>query len=400
MSFQNYIDRIKIKGHYMGKYQIKIFAIILIICSFSVVSFTKAEQGVKWSVATGGAVYSSPVCDNGAVYIGSDDFNLYSLNAESGKINWQFKTGGIIRCKPAVVNGAVYFTSDDGNLYSVDAKSGGKMWAFYIGNDIQRVLPSLNNPAGDIYWDYMQSSPCVDNGIVYVGSGDSSFYAVDVQKGNLKWKVKTDGIIRSSPFVYNDKVYVGSFDGYIYAFNIVDGIKEWAFSARGQYNHVQCSPRIVDGILYCGGRNPFFYAIDAKTGKEIWKHSFDFSWVESSAAIADGKVYVGSSDLRKIFSFDAKSGNINWASKVSGDAWSSPCYDNGNIYIGLSSYGNRADTLTGGGILALNAADGVEKWKIDCGNSVFIGGVVSSPTVYNNVVYYGSLDGKIYAVAL
>jgi outer membrane protein assembly factor BamB len=292
----------------------------------------------------------------------------------------------------------VYFASDDGNLYSVDSKTGYKIWALNIGNNINRVLPSLSNTPGDIYWDYMQSSPCLSNGIIYIGSGDSSLYAVDANNGSLKWKMKTGGIIRSSPCVYEGIVYVGSFDGYIYAFNAKDGAKEWAFNARGQYNHVQPSPRVVDGILYCGARNPFFYAIDAKTGKEIWKHSFDFSWVESSAAVVDGKVYVGSSDLRTVFSFDAKSGNVNWALKVPGDTWSSPCFDNGTVFIGLASYGSRADTLTGGGILAINSTDGTIKWKVDCGNSLFMGGVVSSPLVFKDVVYYGSLDGKIYAV--
>jgi len=382
----------------MSTYKNKIFLIFLIFSSVSIISISRAEPNIKWFLTTGGAVYSSPLYDNGKIYIGSDDFNLYSLDAETGKINWQFKTSGIIRCKPAVENGTVYFASDDGNLYSLDSKTGNKIWALYIGNNIKRVLPALSIPTGDIYWDYMQSSPCLYNGTVYVGSGDSCLYAVDAQRGSLKWKVKTGGIIRSSPCVYDDKVYVGSFDGFIYAFNAADGVKVWAFDARGQYNQVQPSPRVYDGILYCGSRNPFFYAINAITGKEIWKHSFDFSWVESSAAVVDGKVYVGSSDLRTVFSFDAKTGDVNWSLKIQNDSWSSPCFSSGTIFIGLASYGNRADTLTGGGILAINASDGAEKWKVGCGKSPFIGGVVSSPTVGNDVVFYGSLDGKVYAV--
>jgi outer membrane protein assembly factor BamB len=373
---------------------LSIILFVLIIAS----PFIKAEPGIKWSLLTGGSVYSSPLYYNGTIFIGSDDGNLYSLNSETGNINWKFKTNGIIRCKPAVEGEAVYFASDDGFLYSLDSKTGAKNWEFNIGNKIQRVLPSLANAPGDVYWDYMQSSPCVNNETIYIGSGDGRLYAVDILNGTLKWRVKTGNIIRSSPCVYDGAVYVGSFDGFIYAFNANDGSKIWDFDVRGQYNHVQPSPRVVDGIVYCGARNPFFYALDAKTGKEIWKHSFDFSWVESSAAVQDGKVYVGSSDLRKIFSFDSKSGNVNWILNVQNDSWSSPCYDNGTVYIGLASYGNRADTLTGGYILAINAPDGAEKWKIGCEPTAFIGGVVSSPAVYDDVVFYGSLDGKVYAV--
>jgi outer membrane protein assembly factor BamB len=365
---------------------------------FCNLSFTKAEPEIKWSVKTGGAVYSSPLCFNGNIYIGSDDSKLYCIDASTGTKIWEFKTGGIIRCRPAVFNGNILFTSDDGNLYCVNSESGNKVWAINIGNNITRVLPSLSNAPGDIYWDYMQSSPCVDNETIYIGSGDSCMYAVDAKSGSLKWKMKTGSIIRSSPCVYDGSVYVGSFDGFIYAFNESNGSKVWAFNAKGQYNHVQPSPRVVDGIVYCGARNPFFYAIDARTGREIWKQSFDFSWVESSAAVVDGKVYVGSSDLRKVFSFDAKSGHVNWELKVPGDTWSSPCYDDGTLYIGLAGYGGRADTLISGSILAVNAVNGEEKWKVDCGTSPFIGGIVSSPAVYDGIVFYGSLDGKIYAV--
>jgi outer membrane protein assembly factor BamB len=378
---------------------IKLFTLAFAVSLCTITAGLNAQPDVKWTFTTGGAVYSSPIYDNETIFIGSDDFNLYSLNAETGKINWKFPTSGMIRCRPAVEGGAVYFASDDGNLYSIDSKSGTKLWVLNIGNNIKRILPGLTNPVGDIYWDYMQSSPCFSNGIIYIGSGDSSLYAVEASNGSVKWKVKTGGIIRSSPCVDDVLVYVGSFDGFIYAFNITNGTKVWAFDTHGsEYKHVQPSPRVVEGILYCGSRNPFFYALDAKTGKEIWKQSFDFSWVESSAAIANGKVFVGSSDLNTIYAFNAKNGNVNWALKIKNDSWSSPCYHKGIVYIGLASYANKADTLMGGAILAINASDGTEKWKVSCGITPFIGGVVSSPAVYNDVVFYGSLDGKVYAV--
>ncbi len=362
-------------------------------------SFMQAGQKVKWTFSTGGPVYSSPAYNNGKVYIGSDDFNLYCLSANSGKQEWKFKSGGIIRCKPAIENNAVFFSSDDGNLYSLNAKTGVKNWELNIGNRIKRVLPSTTVGSGN-YWDYMQSSPCINNGVVYVGSGDSCLYAVEAATGKLKWKVKTEGLIRSSPCIYKDYVYVGSWDGYIYAFNKINGSKKWAFDTRGnQYKNVQPSPKVSNGILYCGSRNPYFYAINVKTGKEIWKYSYKFSWVESSATIIHNVVYVGSSDLHTVHAFNANTGKVIWKCAVPGDAWSSPFYYNGIIYIGLGNYTRNYNTKVGGAILAINASTGKLKWQLDCGKTPFISGVVSSPVVNNNTVYYGSLDGKVYAVS-
>ena len=39
---------------------------------------------LKWGLTTGGEVYSSPAVSNGVVYVGSDDGNVYALNATTG----------------------------------------------------------------------------------------------------------------------------------------------------------------------------------------------------------------------------------------------------------------------------------------------------------------------------
>ena len=48
----------------------------------------------KWTYATGAFVESSPAVMNGVVYIGSDDGNLYALNASSGQKMWSFNGNG------------------------------------------------------------------------------------------------------------------------------------------------------------------------------------------------------------------------------------------------------------------------------------------------------------------
>lgn len=368
---------------------------IIVLGLLNCISSISAQQQIKWTFLTDSCVYSSPTYNNGLLYIGSDDGKLYCLDAESGLKKWEFKTEGIIRCKPAVDKNVVYTASDDGNLYAIDAISGEKKWNYNIGNKLNRIVPEMPIFTGN-YWDYMQSSPCVNNGIVYVGSGDSSLYAIEAQDGKLKWRTKTKGIIRSSPFVYEEAVYVGSFDGFIYAFKTDDGSEIWKFRT---YVQVQPSPRVANGIVYCGSRSAFFYAIDAKTGKQIWKYDYLGSWVESSAAIMDSVVYVGSSDAKNVYAFKAKTGKQLWKCNANGYPWSSPIYDNGIIYIGYAGFNRDTTIKSGGGILAINAATGKKIWEIDCGKTSTIGGVISSPVVNNNTVYYGSLDGKVYAAS-
>jgi outer membrane protein assembly factor BamB len=380
------------KGVFLMNYRTKLITLVLLILGLSIT--IDADTTSTWMFKTGGQVYSSPAYFNGNIYIGSDDGNLYCLDAITGVEKWEFKTGGIIRCRPAISNGNVYFASDDGILYSLNSSSGIPNWCFDIGNNIQRILPNLNSSTGNI-WDYFQSSPCIDSNTIYIGSADSCLYAIDTE-GNLKWKAATKGLVRSTPCIYQNNVYVGSWDGYIYSLSKSNGSVNWKFSLRGT---IVSTPCIADTILYCGDRDYTFYAINTVTGKSIWHFSYNQQWVESSATFANGFVYVGSSDDHDIYCFNAKTGVINWTCPVFGTTWSTPAYDNGTIYIGLASYSKSSMTAQqGGAMLALNAANGYINWRLNCGTSAFIGGVVSSPAVINNIVYYGSLDSNVYAV--
>ena len=72
-----------------------------------------------WSYATGGMCDSSPAVANGVVYVGSGDDNVYALNASTGAMLWRYPTGGFVYSSPAVANGVVYVGSEDGNVYAL-----------------------------------------------------------------------------------------------------------------------------------------------------------------------------------------------------------------------------------------------------------------------------------------
>ena len=77
----------------------------------------------KWRFTTGDKVDSSPAVASGIVYVGSNDKNLYAIDAVTGKEKWRFATGDWVDSSPAVANGIVYIGSEDKNLYAVGANS-------------------------------------------------------------------------------------------------------------------------------------------------------------------------------------------------------------------------------------------------------------------------------------
>ena len=65
--------------------------------------------------------------------MGSDDNNIYALNATTGAKLWNYTTGGGVDSSPAVANGVVYVGSDDNNTYALNATTGAKLWNYTTG---------------------------------------------------------------------------------------------------------------------------------------------------------------------------------------------------------------------------------------------------------------------------
>jgi len=63
-------------------------------------------------------VDSSPAVANGVVYVGSEDHNVYALDARTGAKRWVYTTGYLVTSSPAVANGVVYVGSVRSNVYA------------------------------------------------------------------------------------------------------------------------------------------------------------------------------------------------------------------------------------------------------------------------------------------
>jgi outer membrane protein assembly factor BamB len=273
---------------------------------------------------------SSPTLSADAVYFGSGDGNVYSLNAASGKLNWKFQTGDVVHASPAISQGTVYIGSWDSNFYALDASSGKEKWRFKTGEDAD-----IHNQVG------IQSSAAVADGIVYFGCRDSNFYAVDAVSGQKKWSFNNKGSwVITSPAIYDSKVYFGTSDTHLfYAFDAKSG-GEPQMSLKFTYP-IFSSPAIAGDTVYFGSHSGVLTAVDLKTGKIAWT-----------------------------FQTDGARLNLAGLSKPDGTAnyehiFTENFYDNMLI-----------------GVYKLFAT----------------GSILSSPVIAGDAIYFGSTDGNLYAL--
>jgi len=393
------------------------------------------EPTVLWRFDTGDRVVSSPAVTGARAYVGSDDGALYAIDIETGRQLWRYQTGGEVRSSPAVAGGRVFFGSYDGSFYALDATSGELAWRFETTGERRWRAANLDGmtPAGEVHrdpWDFFLSSPVFADGVVYFGTGEGMLYALDAETGAERWALATADTIHSSPAIADGTVYVGNMESRLYAVDADTGEVRWHFQAgidTTYYNQhgLQSSPVIANGRVYIGGRDGGLHVVDAQTGAAVWKFDTSFSWVLGSAAVTRDRVYLGTSDTDMLRAIDASTGDEVFSAPLGSCVYSSPALVGETVYVGTcagalfavdatsgnirwqfrteANVENRNGILTPDGefdfgriftdeYTADNAAAGVERF-------LDLGTFLSSPVVRDGVLYVGSADGHLYALA-
>ena len=125
---------------------------------------------------------------------------------------------------------------------------------------------------------------------LYFGSSvDGRIHCQDLNTGKDVWTFFTMAPVRLAPMVVKERVYVGSDDGWVYCLDAASGSVVWKLRAGPNDERILARGRMVsrwpvrtgvlvdNGIAYFGAgvfphENVYLYAVDAITGKIIWKN--------------------------------------------------------------------------------------------------------------------------------
>ena len=128
----------------------------------------------------------------------------------------------------------------------------------------------------------------VDGRVYFGSSADHQVHCRELKTGKPIWSFTTGGPVRLAPTVSNGQVFFGSDDGRAYCLNAGDGKLVWKLRAgpsdewllaRGEMVcrwPVRTGVLVDDGVAYFGAGifphdDVFVYAVDAKSGRVIWK---------------------------------------------------------------------------------------------------------------------------------
>ncbi|MDP8957782.1 MAG: PQQ-binding-like beta-propeller repeat protein, partial [Actinomycetota bacterium] len=327
--------------------------------------------GYYWRFNTNEPIHSSPAVFGRAVIFGARDNNLYSLSIQTGEPLWRMTVQGPIDSSPTVAEintgeaaqVVVFFGSSDGNVYGRDA--------FQSVARFQWPRPFSTGAA-------VVSSPLVVDNVVYVGSSNGIFYALDAATGAQIWQFPTEGSILGSAAMAEGVVYVGSTDGKLYALDARTGRLHCSSPTFGA---IQATPVVVDDRILIGTGDTNVHELDLDCNlQQSYLTSIP---VVSSPAVDNGIMFVAAE--RRLLAIELGTNENAWEVpfEAGGNIESPPSITQGVVYVGSDD----------GHLYALDAGSGEELWSFQTG-----GAVVSSPAIAEGAVFVTSMGGTIYAL--
>ena len=332
---------------------------------------------VRWAVATGGDIQSSPVMVDGVVYLGSDDGKVYAVDALEGGIRWTYDTGAAVQCAPAVVDGVVYIGAG-AYLYALNAADGSLQWKYTRG----AINTNVTN------------APAVAHGIVFTGFGlwsTSGYSGLDAVTGQEVWRYRL-AAANSGPMgvtIDGTTLYAPIKDNVCVSADLTTEYPNWESSGH----HSQACMVILDDATVLYFRNHELNARNRVDGSTRWRFEVggDFDdKPQSSPAVgevnADGssEVWAFVASLTGVmYAVNTANGEAQWSYATGGPIKSSPTLANGRLYFGSDD----------GQLYVLDAATGAYVWSYDTGDSVS-----SSPWVTDGAVFFASDSGTLYAL--
>ncbi|MFL6759140.1 MAG: PQQ-binding-like beta-propeller repeat protein [Sphingomonas sp.] len=233
-----------------------------------VVALDQRNGGIVWKVRPGGPLRGAPTVSNDAVYVMSQDNQIYSLKESDGSTNWSqaasLEIAGVFgSASPAVGQGTVVAGFSSGELNAYRYENGREVWQDALQRtSIRTSVSTLND---------IDADPVVDSGqVIAVGQG-GRMVALDIITGQRQWELNLAGI--ATPWLAGDWIFVVTDEAKLVCVARQNGHIRWItqlpqfHKAKAKKGEIDYSgPVLAGGRLIVTGSNGALIYVDPTTG--------------------------------------------------------------------------------------------------------------------------------------
>lgn len=319
---------------------------------------------------------------------GASSASAATVSQNSGVLMWTYDAGADLRGRIAVGgNGSLYFVTTDGMLHGLDSNGKAIMHRFAAGlapvvmaDGTVVAMSSESKLAafgadGAVKWETAIGAgdgPIAASSDAIYASASGEVVSVSAA-GSLNWRVNAGPVVAATATA--DGVVIAAPIGALTSI-ADDGALGWTFMPAGGFSGAISG---VDDVVYAGSAAGFVYAIDARTGKELWHLGGSHAVIAGPAVGKSGTIFFASDAVYGV----SADGKMLWAqpsAKPGSSALTAVGYD--------SVFDAGADELG-----AMLAGDGNFIWS--SGN---FGKIVAAAASPSGILYVANQSGLIFAV--
>lgn len=215
-----------------------------------VAALDERTGGILWQTKPGGPLRGAPSIGGDALYVMSQDNQLYSLKEADGTLNWSaaasLEIAGVFgSASPAVGQGTVVAGFSSGELNAYRYENGRQVWQDALQRtSIRTSVSSLSD---------IDADPVIDNGQVFAVGQGGRMVALELTTGQRQWELNIAGI--STPWVAGDWVFVVTADAKLICVQRATGKVRW-INPLPEFRSAKKKKGQIDytGPILAGGR--------------------------------------------------------------------------------------------------------------------------------------------------
>lgn len=322
---------------------------------------------------------TSPAVSGDYGFVGTDDGRLIVLDISNGEllhteglVSDESSPGEMALLPPTVAGGKIFVSSYNTQIWALDAHDpttahwkkssldsdslNGSGIAASEGNvyvsGSKEPLVGFDADSGDtLTWriDAGGSESAVTQGSFGCWGVSGGFVGFIADNGEVIWEYtgpseNTSLEFTSTPRIDGDTVYAGAAEslysgGKLVAIRSGNGVEQWTFDVDASL--ANSSPAVVDNVVYVGSAAGTIYAVDGDDGDKLWQYDTSDEAKLGSVAVADGVVYTGD-EAGKLYAVDTDTGTEIAKRSLPDQGWGvpeingPPVVSDGRVFVSTS----------------------------------------------------------------
>ncbi|MCD0469761.1 PQQ-binding-like beta-propeller repeat protein [Flavobacterium sp. JAS] len=274
----------------------------------SLMSFDLEAEHINWTVKATDS--HTEMCANkitlqdGVIYIPFINGEIFAIDNQTGEVFWKSRISNstdqiVLKDQIPVINdGKLYITAQNSTIYALNIKDGSLIWS--------HKLESSNNDIPVLFFDNK----------IFTQSG-VNFYSFDANTGKVIYQKTFEEALHGKPVTDGENIFIANEKNILFALSPNKPDILWELKFDENQNNIKERILCKDKKIYFAAQGPevsSVYAVDSKTGTQLWKTDFKGDNIEYITE-QDDNIW-GYTRKAKLFQLDINNGEIAVETKL------------------------------------------------------------------------------------